>query len=233
MQDVKAEREFYSKLFARDPENEHIVGGYDEIHALAMPEVPDGLVLDLGCGTGAHAVRLARRGASVVAIDLTRQGVCATRDRMARQGLDGLLVVADAEHLPLRDQSVSVAWTALLLHHFPNVDAVASELARVVVDRITALEPNALNGLTWFANNVVNRFLGIPAMTPNQRALTPRRLDKTFRRHGFTQVAVHYLDRRWRDRLGWIRSSYGFVTAGLPLRFRANKFLVIMQKHAV
>lgn len=230
MQDLKAERDHYSELFSRNPENEHITGGYEEIHGLAMPQVPDGLVLDLGCGTGAHAARLARRGAAVVALDLTREGVRATRERLARAGLNGLFVVADAEHLPLLDLSVSTAWTALLLHHFPNVDAAVSELARVTADRITALEPNGQNALTWCAYNVVNRLFVIPSMTPNQRALRPEGLRKSFERYGFAQVGLHYLDRQWHDKHGWIRRLYGLLTALLPIRFRANKFLLVMEK---
>ena len=122
MQNLSAERAFYRDLFASNPENEHIAGGYDEIHALAMPKVPMGLVLDVGCGTGAHAVHMAQRGARVVAIDLTREGVRATRARFQREGLVSRCLVADAEHLPLRSGSVDVVWASLLLHHFPRLD---------------------------------------------------------------------------------------------------------------
>ena len=47
-----AERAFYDELFRRKPDNEHITEGYDEIHSWAFSEDPEGIVLDLGCGTG-------------------------------------------------------------------------------------------------------------------------------------------------------------------------------------
>ncbi len=75
MQDVAAERAFYDELFEKNPENEHITYGYDELYDLAFVREPDGRVLDVGCGTGAHAVRLAQKGFDVVAVDLTRAGV--------------------------------------------------------------------------------------------------------------------------------------------------------------
>ena len=50
MQDLVAERDFYDKLFAEKPENEHIVAGYEELHDLAFAQKPKGPVLDLGCG---------------------------------------------------------------------------------------------------------------------------------------------------------------------------------------
>lgn len=230
MQDLKAERAFYDQLFARNPENEHITGGYDEIHDLALPDRLNDWVLDLGCGTGAHAVRIAQRGATVVAVDITRQGVGSARERLRREGLRGHYAVADAEQLPFRDGAFDIAWTSLLLHHFPKLDRLPSELARTARSKVIAFEPNAWNGLTWLANNVVNRWVGISAMTPNQRALWPHRLRRILARSGFRQIALHYVDRPWGDRLGWARRAYRAATTWLPARFRANKFLVVFEK---
>ena len=230
MQDLASERAFYAKLFTANPENEHIIGGYEEIHALALPEPPRGGVLDLGCGTGAHAVRLARCGYEVIAVDLTREGVRAARARLTGEGLSGEFVVADAERLPFRDDSVAVTWTFLLLHHFPKLDRVPRELARVTRDRVIAFEPNAQNGLTWVANNLLNRWWGISAMTPNQRALWPKRLRRVFQAVGFEQRDLQYIERAWSDSLGWARHLYRALTAWLPVRFRANKFLVVYER---
>lgn len=232
MQDLAAERAFYKDLFAKNPENEHITSGYDELHQLALPVPPNGPVIDLGCGTGAHTVRLARRGCDVVAVDLTSEGVKAARARLAREGLKGRFVVGDAEQLPFRDGVAAVTWTFLLLHHFPRLDKLPRELARITRDRVVALEPNAQNALTWLANNVINRFIGTAAMTPNQRALWPGQVARGFAPVGFRATALHYVDRRWSDSLGWMRRTYDLLTRWLPQRFRANKFLVILERHA-
>ena len=233
MQDLKAERAFYDELFTRNPENEHITAGYDDLHRLALPAPPDGFVLDLGCGTGAHAIRLARRGCRVVAVDLTLPGVRAARGRFGREGLEGGFVVADAEHLPFCDRSVAVIWSALLLHHFPRLDRLPDELARVTRERVIAFEPNAQNFLTWLAFNVVNPIVGLSTTTRNQRALWPRPLRKVFERHGFGGSDVHYVHLAWRDDAGSmsvVRRVYETMSAVLPLRFRANKFLVVFEK---
>jgi len=232
MQNLVAEKKFYADLFTKNPENEHITSGYDQLHNLALPSAPVGTVLDLGCGTGAHTLRLARRGCRVMAVDLTKEGVTSARARLAREGLGGWFVVADAEHLPFRDRSVELAWTFLLLHHFPKLDKLPLELSRVVRGKIVALEPNAQNGLTWLANNVVNRFFGTDAMTPNQRALWPGTVARCFRRVGYRVTAVDYIDLRWSDSLGWARSTYDLLTRWLPQRFRANKFLMILDRAA-
>ena len=48
---------------------------------------PGDRVLDLGCGTGADAAHLAKRGVQVVATDISPRMVQATRDRAEEQGL--------------------------------------------------------------------------------------------------------------------------------------------------
>jgi SAM-dependent methyltransferase len=233
MQDVVAERAFYDELFARNPENEHITSGYDELHDIAFPVAPQGPVLDLGCGTGAHAVRLARRGFQVVAMDLSLHGVKAARERFRREGLRGSFVVADAEHLPLKDAAVDTVWSSLLLHHFPKLDRLPKELARIAKKRVVAVEPNAHNFLSWFAFNVVNVVWGLSTTTRNQRALFPDRLNRRMAQDGLHAANVTFIHRAWRDdsgSLSLVRRIYDGLTRMLPLRYRANKFLVIYSR---
>ncbi|HEX9729010.1 MAG TPA: class I SAM-dependent methyltransferase [Gemmatimonadales bacterium] len=231
MQDLAAERAFYDELFERNPENEHITQGYDELHDLVFGDDRGGTVLDLGCGTGAHAVRIARRGYDVIAVDLTHRGVRSARERFQKAGLAGRFVVADAERLPFREGVARITWTSLLLHHFPKLDTLPSELARVTRERLVAFEPNARNLLTWLAFNVVNRVWGISGMTPNQKALTPRGLDRIFRPMGLATEEVHYVDRPWSDRMGFARRMYATLSRALPIRYRANKFLITFARN--
>jgi SAM-dependent methyltransferase len=230
LQDRVAERAFYDDLFAKKPENEHITEGYEELHALAFPSPPAGSVLDIGCGTGAHAIRMARRGYEVIALDITVRGVRSARERFRREQLHGRFFVGDAEHLPLRDGAVAVAWTSLLLHHFPTLESLPAELARVTRDRLIAFEPNAHNALTWLAFNVINRTIGIEGMTRNQVALRPAVLARLFARFGFVNPTVHFVDRPWKDGMGAVRRMYAAVTSVLPMRYRANKFLISFEK---
>ncbi|HET9947371.1 MAG TPA: class I SAM-dependent methyltransferase [Longimicrobiales bacterium] len=232
-QDLIAEKAFYDQLFENNPENEHITSGYDELHSLAFPTTPEGTVLDLGCGTGAHAIRLARRGCRMVAVDLSLAGVRAARERFRREGLKGQFVVADAEHLPFKDGSFEVVWSSLLLHHFPKLETLPEELSRVTRRRLVALEPNAHNFLSWFAFNVVNRFWGLSLTTRNQRSLFPRRLHRRMAQAGFRPALVHFVHRAWSDDSGvlrLVRRVHDGITSLLPLRFRANKFLVVYER---
>lgn len=230
MQDLKAEREFYDQLFADKPRNEHITGGYEELYALAFATAPRGMVLDLGCGTGAHSVRLARRGYQVVSVDLTYGGAHSAKERLAEIGKPAMCVVADAERLPFRTGAFDVVWAALLLHHFPRLDRLPSEIRRVTYGRLVAFEPNAGNLLTWAAFNVANRVVRLRTIVKNQRALRAGALRRRFEREGFRRFTVHYVDFSWNDSLGGaLRATYRTMMSALPERFRSNKFLFIAE----
>lgn len=229
-QDVVAEKAFYDELFGNNPENEHITSGYDELHDLAFPEPPSGTVLDLGCGTGGHSIRLARRGFDVVAVDLSLNGVKSVRERFRKEGFKGHFLVADAEHLPFRDDSFDVLWSSLLLHHFPKLETLPEELARVTRSKLVAFEPNAHNFLSWFAFNIVNRFWGMSVTTRNQRSVFPKKLDRRMAKAGFRPRLLHFVHRAWEDDSSGhalIRRVHDGVVSVLPEKFRANKFLVV------
>ncbi len=92
-------------------------------------------VLDVASGAGATAFLLAREfGARVVGVDLGERVVAAARGRAAAAGLAGLVVfaVGDAERLPLEDGSVDAALSECSLCLFPDKEAAAAELGRVL-----------------------------------------------------------------------------------------------------
>jgi magnesium-protoporphyrin O-methyltransferase len=73
-------------------------------HAVAAARGPDrARVLDAGCGTGAMTEELARRGAEVVAIDISPQLVEIAEKRMPEAS-------ARADHLHLRRHAVGPIW---------------------------------------------------------------------------------------------------------------------------
>jgi SAM-dependent methyltransferase len=226
-QDLKAERAFYDTLFTEKPDNEHITFGYDEIYDLAFPTPPQGLLLDLGCGTGAHTIRLARRGYKVVSVDLTFPGARAAKGRLEAENFKSMAVVADAENLPFKDGAVDTVWAALLLHHFPVLDRLPKEIRRVARRRLVAFEPNSGNFLTWFAFNVVNQVWGLKTTTKNQISLNPDKVKAALEPLGFRKFVVNFIDRGWNDGAGSImRRTYRGITSVLPERYRANKFLI-------
>lgn len=88
-------------------------------------------VLDVGCGTGRHAIRLAARGASVTAIDFSR----AMLDRAARKpGAGSVRFLAHDLHtpLPFGDAAFDLALCALVGEHIDDLSALFAEIGRVL-----------------------------------------------------------------------------------------------------
>jgi len=61
-------------------------------------------ILDIGCGTGRHAIELARRGYRVTGIDLSPSQIERARAKAAAAGVAPDLRVGDARALPFREE---------------------------------------------------------------------------------------------------------------------------------
>jgi SAM-dependent methyltransferase len=65
----------------------------------AQRELPYGSALDLGCGTGRWSVELARRGWSVVGVDVVPKAIHAAKRRAQEAGVDVTFIEADVAAL--------------------------------------------------------------------------------------------------------------------------------------
>ena len=89
-------------------------------------------ILELGCGTGNDAARLAGEGYSVTAIDLSGE---ATEQAQARFGSMVRFVVADmTQWLPFTDGSFDAVMSNVAMHMFPDgvTRAIFAEVGRLV-----------------------------------------------------------------------------------------------------
>ena len=98
---------------------------------LANVVAPPGPVADLGCGPGAHALALARRGYDVVGVDGSPRMVEVAGARAARDQVDATFLVHDvAAPLPFPAASLGGALAILVLQHLPRPAAFVAEIAR-------------------------------------------------------------------------------------------------------
>jgi SAM-dependent methyltransferase len=89
-------------------------------------------VLEIGCGLGTDAAEFARSGAEYVGLDVTQPAASLTSQKLRAYGLPGSTLQADAEHLPLSDATVDVAYSWGVIHHTPDTQACVDELRRVL-----------------------------------------------------------------------------------------------------
>lgn len=124
-------REAHDRLAARWVEvGQDFASGSLRAEVLAQAW-PRGLVVaDLGCGTGFLSSLLARRGATVLAVDHSERMLEAAE----RAKFEGTVEFrrGELDALPLADDEVDAAFANLVWHHLPDFAAAAREVLRVL-----------------------------------------------------------------------------------------------------
>lgn len=89
-------------------------------------------VLDLGCGTGRHALWLAAAGAKVTAVDFS-EGMLAEARR--KPGAESVHFFSHdlRQPLPLADKQFDLVVSGLVLEHLPQLDGFFAEAQRVLM----------------------------------------------------------------------------------------------------
>jgi SAM-dependent methyltransferase len=102
--------------------------------ALADAGALTGRVLDVGCGTGEHALLAAAHGATVTGVDLAPRAIEAARAKAADRALAVHFEVGDALHLDRLDEQFDVVLDSGVFHVFDDEDRprYVASLAAVV-----------------------------------------------------------------------------------------------------
>jgi len=126
----------------------HPLGG---ILVEAVDVRPGQRVLDVAAGTGTSAIPSARRGAEVIATDLTPELLAVGRERAGAEGIDLTWQTADAEALPFADEDFDVVMSSIGVMFAPHHQLAADELVRVC-------RPGGTIGvLSWTPNGFIGQ----------------------------------------------------------------------------
>jgi ubiquinone/menaquinone biosynthesis C-methylase UbiE len=88
-------------------------------------------VLDVGCGTGGVAVRVARAGADVIGIDISADQLAKARSAAEAEGLEIRFDEGDCEELPYADGEFDAVVSVFGAIFAPDQERTSAELARV------------------------------------------------------------------------------------------------------
>ncbi len=105
----------------------------DAIVAQVAPE-PGERVVDIGAGMGAGAMRAARSGARVLAVEPTpfMRRALAMRRFLSRHRRNVEVLDGAAEAIPATDRSVDALWAVNTMHHWIDAERGVAEIARVL-----------------------------------------------------------------------------------------------------
>jgi ubiquinone/menaquinone biosynthesis C-methylase UbiE len=207
-QDKDSERAYYDQLFKKRGRFDQFQNDiYGRIAAEARRGTAGNRAVELGCGSGVQAGLLMDQGFTVTALDLSVEATRVARRTVAESGRTLAVVNGDAEHLPIKDGSVDACVCGLLLHHFTQLDALASEIRRIVRPGgvVVAIDANAYQPFAFLFFNVIHRLRPLKGLTPNQRAIRPGEIREVFARHGFGGFAFDSLTSQLRR--DWLGSS--------------------------
>jgi SAM-dependent methyltransferase len=127
--------EFWDRFFRQRRESGHDLdwaGLWTGPFLVPLREASARAILELGCGTGNDAARLAGEGYSVTAVDLSGEAVEQAR---ARFGSMARFMVADmSQRLPFPDGDFDAVMSNVAMHMFPDgvTRAVFAEVRRLV-----------------------------------------------------------------------------------------------------
>src|SRR5687767_4658027 len=144
-----------------------------------LGDVKGKTVLELGCGDGLNTVMLAKRGANVIAFDLSAELLELARKRVEANGCRGVeFLLASAHSLPLKDESVDVVFGMAILHHL-DLEIATENVRRVLKKGGRGIFKEPLRNSKLLAR--VRQFFPTRAdVSPYERPLT----DQEIRRFG-------------------------------------------------
>ena len=127
-------REGYAHWASTYDEGTNALIVLEEMHVEPLlAQIPFTKALDVGCGTGRYALKLARKGAHVTALDQSPEMLAVARRAAQQEGLsiDFRLASLD-EGLPLEANQFDLLVCALMLCHVPDLPHALQEFARVL-----------------------------------------------------------------------------------------------------
>jgi len=154
------------------------------IHAERIDELAvldtEGVILEIGTGSGHLLTKFTSAGCRVVGLDLSLA--------LLRKSRPAPCAVADAQHLPFAGDSFSAVVCCHSLEHMPNLPSVLAEVARVLKfsgHLIVVYPYEPICGITLIGNlSTWPEFWKV-----HRHKFTPRRLRQVVTLHGLTHLA--------------------------------------------
>jgi SAM-dependent methyltransferase len=188
-------RLYESRLWRRNPALALLMGiSFDqeyEIISQAMRLTGSEVILDLACGTGIYARRIAREASRgvVIELDLSQPMLGYAKRLVQRSGLANVILIqGDALALPFLSRHFEVVNCGGALHLFGDLARALAEVSRVLKEGGRFTFATFRNRGTRFSERIVRLRRDLSGMN----AFRPDELAKELRTVGFDRVYCHH-----------------------------------------
>jgi len=92
----------------------------------------EGLILDVGCGTGILFDQVADQANEIVGLDFSKKCLLQAKERISNKSVRNVqLILADADNMPFHNKVFSTVFAMTILQNMPRPSKTLSEIKRV------------------------------------------------------------------------------------------------------
>lgn len=165
-------------------------------HLIPFGKLDGKRVLEVGCGSGAHARLIAQADAELTAIDLTERSVQLTKRRLALWDLEGQVLLMDAENLAFPDGYFDFVWSWGVIHHSARTERAVAEIARVLKReaeaRIMVYHRHSIVAMTYIIRALLSGRLFSMSFDDALNYYSDGYLARHYTAHQFSEVLAPY-----------------------------------------
>jgi ubiquinone/menaquinone biosynthesis C-methylase UbiE len=92
----------------------------------------EGLILDVGCGTGILFDHVADESDGIVGLDFSKKCLLQAKERISNKSLRNVqLILADADNMPFHNEVFNTVFAMTILQNMPSASETLAEIKRV------------------------------------------------------------------------------------------------------
>lgn len=97
-----------------------------------LGDVKDKKILDIGCGDGALTYRIAEKGADIIGVDNSKEGIQLAEEIFEKKKISAQFLLADAYNIPVDNNSMNCVVLSDIIEHIQEPERLLKEAKRVL-----------------------------------------------------------------------------------------------------
>lgn len=207
----------YRKLCSKDIAKEkakynqiHLKEAQREINQFILPKHK--IFLEIGCGPAFLSLNMAKKGYTVIGIDISIEALKIAQKVFEREKVNGYFICGNILEMPLRDNSVDFINGGGVIEHFKDTHKAVQEIYRVLNKNGIALNTVPYLSLAIFYSQLrgnipdfpflkeLAEFLHIKVLKSKhmrfgyEKSFSQKRMKKIFTQVGFNNIKTNFFD---------------------------------------